>query len=82
MVRILKDIGVDIPTLAPIDEDEPPFDYEGVDSLAIITLNGLSSWLEKLERKDWTVQPWYVNFSQMVQLLRRCAWFNYLVNYR
>ncbi|KAJ7740281.1 hypothetical protein B0H14DRAFT_2638109 [Mycena olivaceomarginata] len=39
MVRVLKDIGVDTPSLGLIEED--PVDYDGVDLLATTLLGGL-----------------------------------------
>ncbi|KAJ7804916.1 hypothetical protein B0H14DRAFT_3773251 [Mycena olivaceomarginata] len=58
MVQVLKDIGVDIPSLGPIEASEAPFDYNGVDFLATTLLNGLSNWFGKLDQKDWAMQPW------------------------
>ncbi|KAF8159030.1 hypothetical protein K438DRAFT_1985964 [Mycena galopus ATCC 62051] len=43
LVRVLKDIGVDIPALGPVDESENPFDYNGLDILATTLLDGISS---------------------------------------
>jgi hypothetical protein len=68
MVQVLKDIGVDIPTLGLIEE--APVDYDGVDLLATALLGGLSSWFRKLDQDDWAVQPWYKTFTQVLQLLR------------
>ncbi|KAJ7833767.1 hypothetical protein B0H14DRAFT_3710244 [Mycena olivaceomarginata] len=68
MVQVLKDIGVDIPTLGLIEE--APVDYDGVDLLATALLGGLSSWFRKLDRDDWAMQPWYETFTQVLQLLR------------
>ncbi|KAJ7824284.1 hypothetical protein B0H14DRAFT_3145728 [Mycena olivaceomarginata] len=68
MVQVLKDIGVDISSLGLIEED--PVDYDGVDLLATTLLSGLSSWFDRLDREDWTRQPWYGSFAQMLQLLR------------
>ncbi|KAJ7843225.1 hypothetical protein B0H14DRAFT_3689877 [Mycena olivaceomarginata] len=56
MVQVLKDIGVDIPTLGLIEE--APVDYDGVDLAATTLLGGLSSWFRKLDRDDWAMQPW------------------------
>jgi hypothetical protein len=70
MVRVLKDIGVDIPSLGPIEASEAPLDYDGVDFLATTLLNGLSNWFGKLDRRDWAVQPWYESFAQVLWLLR------------
>ncbi|KAJ7327431.1 hypothetical protein DFH08DRAFT_332008 [Mycena albidolilacea] len=68
MVQVLKDIGVDISSLGLIEED--PVDYDGVDLLATTLLSGLSSWFDRLDREDWTRQPWYGSFTQVLQLLR------------
>jgi hypothetical protein len=68
MVHVLKDIGVDIPSLGLIEE--APVDYDGVDLLATTLLGGLSKWFGKLDRKDWANQPWYGSFAQVLQLLR------------
>jgi hypothetical protein len=70
MVRVLKDIGVDIPSLGPIEASEAPLDYDGMDLLATTLLNGLSNWFSKLDRGDWAVQPWYKSFTQVLWLLR------------
>ncbi|KAJ6523006.1 hypothetical protein B0H19DRAFT_1085852 [Mycena capillaripes] len=70
MVRVFKDIGVDVLTLGPLDESEPPFDYEGVDFLSKTVLTGISNWLSQLDREQLSTQPWYDTFSQLVHLLR------------
>jgi hypothetical protein len=70
MVQVLKDIGVDIPSLGPIEASEAPFDYGGVDFLATTLLGGFSNWFGKLDQKDWAMQPWYQSFTQVLQLLR------------
>jgi hypothetical protein len=72
MVRILKDIGVDVLALGPIDIDEsdPPFDYDGVDLLATAVLNGLSSWFSKLDEEYYALQPWYDGFRKFLRILR------------
>jgi hypothetical protein len=57
MVCMLKDIGVDIPSLGLIEE--APVDYDGVDLLATTLLGSLSSCFGKLDQKDWAIQPWY-----------------------
>ncbi|KAJ7824302.1 hypothetical protein B0H14DRAFT_3145736 [Mycena olivaceomarginata] len=67
-VCVLKDIGVDIPSLGLIEE--APVDHDGVDLLATTLLGGLSNWFGKLDRKDWVDQPWYGSFAQVLQLLR------------
>ncbi|KAF7344971.1 hypothetical protein MVEN_01659800 [Mycena venus] len=71
MVRVLKDIGVDILALGPIDKSEPPFDYDGVDFLATTVLNGILSWFGRLKQKNWSFQPWYKGFVELLQLLQR-----------
>jgi hypothetical protein len=59
MVRVLKDIGIDTVTLGPsIDEPESPFDYDGVDFLALNILLGMPSWFSKLPREGWKGRPW------------------------
>jgi len=70
MVRLLKDIGVDILTLGPIHESAPPFDYDGVDSLATTLLMGFSGWFRKLDQEEWSAQPWYDTFCQFARLLQ------------
>ncbi|KAF7337816.1 Cyclin N-terminal domain-containing protein [Mycena venus] len=71
MVRVLKDIGVDILALGPIGELEPPFDYDGVDLLVTTVLTGISSWLGRLGQEIWSLQPWYENLTEILNLLRR-----------
>ncbi|KAF7371563.1 hypothetical protein MVEN_00011500 [Mycena venus] len=71
LVRVLRDIGVDVLALGPISEPEPPFDYEGVDFLAINLLTGVLGWFNKLDRDDWARQVWYESFTELLQLLRR-----------
>jgi hypothetical protein len=71
MNQVLKDIGVDILALGPAEESEPPFDYEGVDFLAVTILAGIFSWLLKLDREDWPLRPWFECCREFVQLLRR-----------
>ncbi|KAF7351987.1 hypothetical protein MVEN_01160900 [Mycena venus] len=71
MVRILKDIGVDI---FPSDESlrsESSFDYEGVDFLADTILVGMSNWFKKIDATNWVGQSWYASFREVVQILRR-----------
>ncbi len=70
MIRVLKDIGVDVLTLGPSDESELPFDYEGVDFLAMAILTGFESWFRKIDQRDWTTQPWYQRLFEFLQLLR------------
>ncbi|KAJ7875157.1 hypothetical protein B0H14DRAFT_2568928 [Mycena olivaceomarginata] len=69
-IRVLKDIGVDILTLGPIHESVPPFDYDGVDSLATTLLMSFSGWFKKLNQEEWSVQPWYDTLCQLVRLLQ------------
>lgn len=71
MVRVLKDIGVDVLTLGPIADLKSSVDCEGVDLLAIALLTGIEGWFNKLDQKDWTTQPWYQGFTEFLQLLRR-----------
>jgi hypothetical protein len=71
MTRVLKDIGVDIPVLGPANESEPPFDYDGVDFLAMTILIGLSNWLQKLDHVNWPIQHWFDSFREFLQLVRR-----------
>jgi hypothetical protein len=73
MSRTLKDIGVDILALGPMEESEAPYDYEGVDFLATTILTGLSNWLAKLDREEWPQQPWFESLREFIQLLRRCV---------
>ncbi|KAF8159027.1 hypothetical protein K438DRAFT_325664 [Mycena galopus ATCC 62051] len=56
LIRVLRDIGADIPALGPI-ESEKPFDYDGLDILAITLLRGISSWVAKIKQQDLSVQP-------------------------
>ncbi|KAJ7327429.1 hypothetical protein DFH08DRAFT_1026306 [Mycena albidolilacea] len=49
--------------------EEAPVDYDGVDLLTTTLLGGLSNWFGKLDRKNWTDQPWYGSFAQVLQLL-------------
>jgi hypothetical protein len=70
--------------LGPAEESEPPFDYQGVDFLATTILTGLSNWLDKLNREDWPLQPWFECCCEFVQLLRKsvynCILFIILTN--
>jgi hypothetical protein len=52
MVRVLKDIGVDIPSLGPIEASEAPLDYDGVDFFITTLLNGFSNWFGKIDQGD------------------------------
>jgi hypothetical protein len=49
MTEVLKDIGVDILTLGPLNEPESPLDHDGVDLLDTMILSGISIWFEKLD---------------------------------
>ncbi|KAF7346915.1 hypothetical protein MVEN_01443800 [Mycena venus] len=71
MVQVLKDLGVDVLALGIIDEQEPPFDYNGLDFLGTRILNGVSGWFTQLEGEEWSAQPWYEKFIELVELLRR-----------
>jgi hypothetical protein len=70
MVRVLKDIGADILTLGPINESDPPFDYNGVDFFATTVLAGLSSWFAKCDKEHWVLQAWYTDFRTCLNILR------------
>ncbi|KAF8218326.1 hypothetical protein K438DRAFT_1796675 [Mycena galopus ATCC 62051] len=71
LIRVLKDIGVDVLVLGPIDKSEPIFNYEGVDLLASTLLTGISSWFGGLSEEDWILQPWFDSCGDVVRLLRR-----------
>jgi hypothetical protein len=71
MSRVLKDIGVDILALGPAEEAEPPFDYEGVDFLAMTIIAGLLNWLGKLNLENSPKQPWFECCREFLQLLQR-----------
>ncbi|KAF7355858.1 hypothetical protein MVEN_00914400 [Mycena venus] len=72
MIQVLKDIGVDTYALGPITEQpDVPFDYEGVDFLAITVLSGIPNWLANRDQDDWANQPWYKAFHKFIQLLRQ-----------
>ena len=75
MVRVLKDVRVDVLALGVIDEGEQPFDYDGVDFLGTRILNGVSGWFTQLEQEEWSAQPWYERFIEFVELLRRQVLF-------
>ncbi|KAF8182758.1 hypothetical protein K438DRAFT_1724776 [Mycena galopus ATCC 62051] len=68
--HLLKDIGADNPVLGPITESEAPFDYAGVDILALTLLGGISGWFAKLEPEEWSLQPWVESFTGFLKLLR------------
>ncbi|KAJ6522995.1 hypothetical protein B0H19DRAFT_1386507 [Mycena capillaripes] len=70
MVRVFKDIGVDVLTLGPLNELELPFDYEGLDFLSKTVLTGISNWFSQSDGEQLSTQPWYDTFSQLLQLLR------------
>ncbi|KAF7333431.1 hypothetical protein MVEN_02359000 [Mycena venus] len=71
MIWVLKDIGVDILVLDPLDESERQFDYDGIDFLGTTLLAGISRWFANIEPGEWSVQPWYDFFRQFLCLLRR-----------
>ncbi|KAF7355863.1 hypothetical protein MVEN_00914900 [Mycena venus] len=71
LARILKDIGIDILALGYLDEEESPYDYEGVDLLATALLTGILDWFGKLDLEHWRTQPWHEAFYDLLQLLRR-----------
>ncbi|KAF7356174.1 ICE-like protease (Caspase) p20 domain protein [Mycena venus] len=71
MVRVLKDMGVDILTLGLPGESDAQFDYDGADFLATRIVNGVSGWLSRLEQEQWIAQPWYESFSKFLHLLQK-----------
>ncbi|KAF7375771.1 hypothetical protein MSAN_00466800 [Mycena sanguinolenta] len=71
MVRIFKDIGVDVPSLGPLGESKLPFDYDGVDFLSVALLTGISGWFRDLDPEDRCRQPWYGCFIEFIHLLRQ-----------
>ncbi|KAF7353499.1 Kinase-like protein [Mycena sanguinolenta] len=71
MVAVLKDIGMDKLALGPLIEDEPTFDYDGLDFLATTILTGISAWFANLDPPDWMHQPWYESVKDFLQLLRQ-----------
>lgn len=75
VIRVLKDIGVDVLALGPVDESEPIVDYEGVDLLASTLLTGISRWFGVLSGEDWISQPWFDSCGHVVRLLRRRVLF-------
>jgi hypothetical protein len=70
MVRIFRDISIDILPSEELPRSEAPFDYDGVDSLADAILVGISSWLRQMNPTKWPLQPWYLYFREGVRLLR------------
>ncbi|KAJ7837306.1 hypothetical protein B0H13DRAFT_1912557 [Mycena leptocephala] len=70
MVRVLKDISIDIHPSEEFPRSEAPFDYDGVDVLADAILVGISSWLRQINPTEWPLQPWYFHLRQVVHLLR------------
>ncbi|KAJ7131607.1 hypothetical protein C8R46DRAFT_1201920 [Mycena filopes] len=70
MVRALKDIGVDVLQLGFIDDDELPFDYDGLDFLAATILVALANWFKKVDDQERTNQLWYDPLRKLLQLLR------------
>jgi hypothetical protein len=73
MVRVLKDISIDIHPSEEFPRSEAPFDYDGVDVLADAILVGISSWLRQINPTEWPLQPWYFHLRQVVHLLRGCV---------
>ncbi|KAF8160271.1 hypothetical protein K438DRAFT_1776618 [Mycena galopus ATCC 62051] len=71
MSWVLKDIGADISALGPLDGWDSPFDYEGVDFLAVALLTGFRRWFSECSRKDWPAQRWYQSFTEFLRILRR-----------
>ncbi|KAF8185512.1 P-loop containing nucleoside triphosphate hydrolase protein [Mycena galopus ATCC 62051] len=70
MVRVLKDMAIDILPSEEFPRSEVPFDYDGVDVLADAILVGISSWLRQMNRTEWPLQPWYLHLREVVHLLR------------
>ncbi|KAJ7757609.1 hypothetical protein B0H16DRAFT_1689610 [Mycena metata] len=71
MIVILKDIGVDDLMLGSLPEDSNTLlDYEGADLLATIILRGLSSWIARINKDEWPLQPWYQPSRELLRLLR------------
>ncbi|KAF8197207.1 ras family-domain-containing protein [Mycena galopus ATCC 62051] len=70
MVRVLKDISIDILPSEEFPRSEAPFDYDGVDVLADAILVGISSWLRQMNPTEWPLQPWYLHLREVVHLLR------------
>jgi hypothetical protein len=73
MVRVLKDISIDILPSEELPRSEDPFDYDGVDVLADAILVGISSWLSQMNPTEWPLQPWYLQLREVVHLLRGCV---------
>ncbi|KAF8209028.1 ras family-domain-containing protein [Mycena galopus ATCC 62051] len=70
MVRVLKDISIDILPSEEFLRSEAPFDYDGVDMLADAILVGISSWLRQINPTEWPLQPWHLHLREVVHLLR------------
>ncbi|KAF8185493.1 P-loop containing nucleoside triphosphate hydrolase protein [Mycena galopus ATCC 62051] len=70
MVRVLKDISIDILPSEEFPRSEVPFDYDGVDVLADAILVGISSWPRQINPTEWPVQPWHLHLREVVHLLR------------
>jgi hypothetical protein len=70
MVRVLRDISIDILPSEESPRSEAPFDYDGVDVLAEAILVGISSWLRQINPTEWALQPWYRHLREVVHLLR------------
>jgi hypothetical protein len=73
MVRVLRDISIDILPSEESPRSEAPFDYDGVDLLADALLVGISSWLREINPAEWALQPWYLHLREVVHLLRGCV---------
>jgi hypothetical protein len=73
MVRVLRDISIDILPSEEFPRSEAPFDYDGVDLLADAILVGISSWLRQMNPTKWPLQPWYLYFREVVHLVRGCV---------
>jgi hypothetical protein len=73
MVRVLRDISIDILPSEEFPRSEAPFDYDGVDLLADAILVGISSWLRQINPTKWPLHPWYLYFREVVHLVRGCV---------
>ncbi|KAJ7030161.1 hypothetical protein C8F04DRAFT_739166 [Mycena alexandri] len=70
LVRASTDIGVDVLELGSLEDPEPPFDYDGLDLLAVTVLVALSTWFGKLDAREQVLQPWYESLCELLRLLR------------
>ncbi|KAF7328737.1 High osmolarity signaling protein SHO1 [Mycena venus] len=70
VVRVLKDIGVDVLALGPTEHMELPYDYDGIDFLATNILTGISGWLVQFGPEYWSVQLWHDSLREFLWLLR------------